>query len=76
MQSDAVQTAFARHNVLYMIGDWTNGDATLTRVLQSFNRPGVPLYLLYLPGSDAPVVLPQLLTPDLIIDALEGRYTG
>lgn len=76
LQRDAVQTAFARHNVLYMVGDWTNGDATLTRVLRSFNRPGVPLYLLYLPGRDAPVVLPQLLTPDLIIAALEGRYTG
>jgi DsbC/DsbD-like thiol-disulfide interchange protein/cytochrome c biogenesis protein CcdA len=76
LQTEAVQNAFARHNVLYMVGDWTNGDPTLTRVLRSFNRPGVPLYLLYLPGRDAPLVLPQLLTPDLVIDALEGRYTG
>jgi DsbC/DsbD-like thiol-disulfide interchange protein/cytochrome c biogenesis protein CcdA len=76
LRTESVQTAFARHNVLYMVGDWTNGDPNLTRVLRSFNRPGVPLYLLYLPGRDAPLVLPQLLTPDLIIDALEGRYTG
>jgi DsbC/DsbD-like thiol-disulfide interchange protein/cytochrome c biogenesis protein CcdA len=73
LDSKAVRDAFARHHVLYLVGDWTNGDETLTRVLRSFDRPGVPLYLLYLPGRDNPLVLPQLLTPDLIVAALNGR---
>lgn len=73
LQSDAVQATFAKNNVLYMVGDWTNGDETLSRVLRRFNRPGVPLYLVYLPGRDKPQVLPQLLTPDTIIAAIEGR---
>jgi thiol:disulfide interchange protein DsbD len=30
----------------------------------------VPLYLVYAPGSDAPRILPQLLTEGLVIDAL------
>jgi len=73
LDSEAVRNAFASHHVLYLVGDWTNGDETLTRVLRSFDRPGVPLYLLYLPGRDSPLILPQLLTPKLIVAALNGR---
>jgi thiol:disulfide interchange protein len=38
--------------------------------LESFGRSGVPLYVLYPPAGDA-VVLPQLLTPTLVREALE-----
>jgi len=72
LHSDAVQNAFARNHVVYLVGDWTNGDPKLTRVLRRFNRPGVPLYLVYLPGRDAPEVLPQLLTPERVISAIES----
>lgn len=49
LSSDAVADAFARHDVAYLKGDWTNRDAAITSVLETFGRQGVPLYVLY-PG--------------------------
>ncbi len=56
------QKAFADAGVVTMVGDWTRGDAVITRFLQDFKRSGVPLYLWYAPGKEAQV-LPQILTP-------------
>ncbi len=36
--------------------DWTNGDAAIGAALKRFDRVGVPLYLLYRPGEEQPVV--------------------
>lgn len=72
LKDSRVHKAFSNHNVLYMEGDWTDGDETLTRLLNRFERSGVPLYLLYQPGEAEPRILPQLLTPATVISALEG----
>ncbi|MFN3986608.1 MAG: protein-disulfide reductase DsbD family protein [Rhodocyclaceae bacterium] len=67
----AVADAFETRNVVYLKGDWTNQDAGITEVLARFGRSGVPLYLYYLPATDGePVVLPQILTPDIVLRAL------
>lgn len=58
--------AFAEHKVAVLVGDWTNGDPVLGRFIERHNRSGVPLYLWYRPGSDAPEVLPQLLSVDTL----------
>jgi len=60
----------ARRGVVSLVGDWTRSDPAITAVLQRFDRAGVPLYLLYAPTGD-PVVLPQLLTPATMVDAIE-----
>lgn len=53
---------FEEYNVATLKADWTNYDPTITAALAEHNRKGVPLYLLYLPHREKPVVLPQLLT--------------
>ena len=40
--------------------------------LQRRGRSGVPLYLLFTPGSPEPRVLPQLLTEGVVVEALNG----
>ena len=40
--------------------DWTNGDAAVGRALKSFGTVGVPLYVLYRPGEEKPVVTDAL----------------
>ncbi len=62
----AVKAAFATKNIAYLKGDWTNRDPEITRVLERHGRSGVPLYLLYAPGGK-PVVLPQILTPAIVL---------
>jgi thiol:disulfide interchange protein DsbD len=57
--------------VVYLKGDWTRQDADITAYLESFGRSGVPLYVLY-PAQGEPIVLPQLLTPAIVREALEA----
>jgi hypothetical protein len=51
--------------------DWTNGDPVITKLLQRFGRPGVPLYVLYPGTSEEPIVFPELLTKSILLDKLE-----
>ena len=67
----AVVEAFAEQNVLYLKGDWTNRDASITDYLAGYGRNGVPLYVYYAPREE-PKVLPQVLTESIVLDAL-GR---
>jgi thiol:disulfide interchange protein len=62
---DEVRDAFKKAKVEVLAGDWTNGDPTITRFLESRGRAGVPLYLWYAPGK-APEELPQVLTPAML----------
>ena len=58
------------NGINYLKGDWTNSDPQITELLGQFNRSGVPLYLLYPRGQGKAVILPQILTESMIIDAL------
>lgn len=71
--TDRVQQAMTDSEITYMKGDWTNEDPEITAVLERFNRPSVPLYVLY-PGDSTkePVILPQILTPGIVADAFEA----
>ena len=71
LESAAVREAFQRRGVVKLKADWTNADPVITKLLQQFGRPGVPLYVLY-PGKSAePIVFPELLTKSIILDKLE-----
>ncbi len=70
LSADAVKAALAQKGVTYLKGDWTNQNAEITRVLERHGRSGVPLYLLYGSGSE-PVVLPQILTPGIVLEYLD-----
>ncbi|MBL8640327.1 MAG: thioredoxin family protein [Alphaproteobacteria bacterium] len=78
INTQTVQDAFAKYDVQYFKGDWTNRNPEITQFLSQYHRNGVPLYVYIGPpvksaagGSAArpdPVVLPQILTPALITD--------
>jgi thiol:disulfide interchange protein DsbD len=71
--TDSVKQAFAQNNVALFRADWTHSDPEISKALQKFNRDGVPLYLLYSPkNKDAPQVLPEVLTPGIVLDALKN----
>jgi len=63
--------AFSDMDVQWLKADWTDYDAGITAYLDSFGRAGVPLYVVYRQGQQQ--VLPQILTTDLVMDALIGR---
>jgi thiol:disulfide interchange protein len=71
LTDDMIQ-AFADHDVVYMVADWTNEDARIAGLLKKHGRNGIPLYLMYSADtSTAPLILPQLLTKQTVLEALE-----
>jgi thiol:disulfide interchange protein DsbD len=69
---DVVRQSFKDKGVVSLKGDWTNRRPHITRVLESFGRSGVPLYVLYPPQPNAePLVLPQWLTPMNVMETLD-----
>ena len=64
----AVQAIFRSKGVTLMKGDWTNRDPAITQALAAFGRAGVPLYVVYnsQPGAHEPVILPQILTTNVV----------
>jgi thiol:disulfide interchange protein len=71
LETSAVREAFQRHAVTKLKADWTNGDPEITKLLQHFGRPGVPLYVLYPGNQEEPFVFPELLTKGIVLDKLE-----
>jgi thiol:disulfide interchange protein DsbD len=65
----SVVAALSRPGVAAFRGDWTSRDARISTVLAGYGRDGVPLYVVHPPGGQA-ILLPELLTPDLVLDAL------
>jgi thiol:disulfide interchange protein len=71
LNTEAVREAMTEHEVVYVKGDWTRRDPAITDYLSRYDRNGVPLYVLYPRNGDEPRVLPQVLTPQIVIQALE-----
>jgi thiol:disulfide interchange protein DsbD len=62
--------AFGERNVALFKADWTREDPAITQALAALGRSGVPAYALYTPGQSAPALLPQVLTPGIVLDAI------
>jgi len=62
--------AFKENNVTFMEADWTRRNPEISDFLQSFGYQGVPLYVFYPADKGEPVVLPQLLTEDIVINTV------
>ncbi|MFZ0917967.1 MAG: protein-disulfide reductase DsbD domain-containing protein [Candidatus Udaeobacter sp.] len=71
LESQDVREAFQHRSIVKMKADWTNGDPVITKLLQQFGRPGVPLYVLYPGKNEDPIVFPELLTKGMILEKLE-----
>ena len=71
LESSAVRNAFQSHAIVKLKADWTNGDPVITKLLQHFGRPGVPLYVLYPGKSQEPIVFPELLTKSMLLEKIE-----
>ena len=65
-----VARAFAKRGIVYLRADWTKRDGEIAAALKEHGRVGVPLYLFYPAGASAPKILPQLLTPGIVLDAV------
>ena len=68
-----IEGAFLAADIPYMIADWTDYDADIGEFVKSHGRSGIPLYVMYPSGvGSQPVILPQLLTRDIVLSAIEN----
>jgi len=67
------QKLFKDTNTAFLIADWTNKDDVIAAELVKYGRAGVPLYLVYSNNSVSPEILPQVLSHDVIRDAIAGE---
>lgn len=70
LDREDIRKAFKQHGVVFLVADWTNQNPDITQALESFGRSGVPLYILYSPDGKT-TVLPELLTKNIVIEALD-----
>lgn len=70
LDTKRTQQAFKKHGVILMIADWTNNNAEITEFLRSFGHNGVPLNVFYPAGGGKPVILPQILSEAVVIEAV------
>lgn len=66
-----VLKVFADKKIATLRADWTNKDPRITAELAVYNRSAVPFNVIWLPGNDAPVILPELLTPGSVLDVVK-----
>ncbi len=71
LENAEVREAFQRHAIVKLKADWTNGDPAITKLLQKFGRPGVPLYVLYPGKNEEPIVFPEVLTKGMVLEKLQ-----
>ncbi len=71
LDREDVQQAFRKSGVVLMRADWTRHDDAITEALAQLGRSGVPAYALY-DGEQAPRLLPEVLTPGIVLDALRS----
>jgi len=57
--------------ITYLKGDWTHSDPEITKLLNQYNRSGVPLYLVFPNGPGLPEILPQILLESTLLEALD-----
>ena len=69
--SGEVLRLFREKHVATLRGDWTNQDPQITAELAKYHLSAVPFNQVWLPGKADPVLLPQLLSPGIVLAAVK-----
>ena len=66
----SLQEEFKKRGIVTLKADWTNYDERITEALKKLDRAAVPVNVLYVPGKEEPVILPNLLTVENVKETL------
>lgn len=70
LSTKTFQDLAKKNNITLLKADWTNRDQTIADTLKTYNRNSIPLYVYYKKDTSAPLILPQILTTDIIRQTL------
>lgn len=69
-RSKPLQEEFKRRGIVTLKADWTNNDPRITQALADLDKAAVPVNILYVPDRKEPVMLPEILTVEVVKTAL------
>ncbi|PJZ04047.1 cytochrome C biogenesis protein [Pantoea rodasii] len=72
LSTQAVKEALAKTGTLYMVADSTKFNPDVDDAMSEFGQGGLPMYLVYPADGGPPKVLPQVLTPSIVVNALQA----
>jgi thiol:disulfide interchange protein DsbD len=72
LEIDRTRVKLKELDAVALVGDYTRENPAIGRELRRYDRAGVPLVLVYSKdASQPPAILPTVLTPSIVLDALE-----
>jgi suppressor for copper-sensitivity B len=72
LDREPVASALSGDGVTAMRGDWTQPDPVILDFLKGHGRFGIPFDIVYGPGAPEGITLPEFLTTDAVLEALEA----
>ncbi len=73
LNTDAGNMLFVEKDIVRLRADWTKRDPEITNALSRLGRNSVPVYAYYRTGSSEAHLLPEILTIDILKNALEAK---
>ncbi|MGY6030905.1 protein-disulfide reductase DsbD family protein [Phytobacter sp. AG2a] len=70
LSTQTVREALARTGTLYLVADSTKFNADIDDAMGELGGGSLPLYVVYPADGSAPQILPQVLTPTIVVNAL------
>ena len=70
LTSEEFINTLKKHNIKFMIADWTDKDSNISTELASLGRSGVPVYAIYNAHTKQALVLPEILTNKAVKEAI------
>lgn len=71
LDNSAILPRLQEDGVTAMLADWTRPDPVISAFLARYGRYGIPFNIVYGPGAPEGLVLPEILTPDSLLSALD-----
>ena len=71
LSDSALREKLFHTGIVAMQADWTNPDAAIADFLHKYGRYGIPFNAVFGPGAPQGIILPELLRPQLVQDALD-----
>lgn len=73
LQTPEANDLFKAKKIVRLQADWTKRDAEITNALSRLGRNSVPVYAYYEAGTLKPVLLPEILTLEILKQSLEEK---
>ncbi len=70
LNSKIVTEYFVEHNVITVRADWTNKDKEILDFINRYERYGIPVNIVYGPKNKEGILLPEILSKDIVINGL------